>query len=153
MSASPVRVSQSSHAGFGPISDIRSDPAQYPESAHHRLGKGERGRNRRWKATARMVTGELGSAVDKNGRRREPCRQQVSPNLRQLAPTRPVGGPVDGLEQRFEKNELFGDDDDHAVGQRYGYYLAASFRKSRTAGPAFSGRCVGAIIGVGGFPL
>ena len=29
---------------------------------------------------------------------------------------------ADGLEQRFEKNKLFGDDDDHAFRPPYGYY-------------------------------
>jgi hypothetical protein len=30
----------------------------------------------------------------------------------------------DGLEQRFEKQKLFGDDDDHAFRPPYGYYWA-----------------------------
>ncbi|WP_237229867.1 MULTISPECIES: hypothetical protein [unclassified Sphingobium] len=29
---------------------------------------------------------------------------------------------ADGLEQRFEKNKLFGDDNDHAFRPPYGYY-------------------------------
>jgi len=29
---------------------------------------------------------------------------------------------ADGREQRFEKNKLFGDDDDHAFRPPYGYY-------------------------------
>lgn len=29
---------------------------------------------------------------------------------------------AEGLEQRFEKNKLFGDDDDHAFRPPYGYY-------------------------------
>lgn len=29
---------------------------------------------------------------------------------------------ADGLEQRFEKQKLFGDDDDHAFRPPYGYY-------------------------------
>lgn len=29
---------------------------------------------------------------------------------------------ADGLEQRFEKNKLFGDDDDHAFRPPYGHY-------------------------------
>jgi hypothetical protein len=40
---------------------------------------------------------------------------------RRLAPREAALSP-DGLEQRFEKNKLFGDDDDHAFRPPYGYY-------------------------------
>lgn len=40
---------------------------------------------------------------------------------RQLA-SREAALSADGLEQRFEKNKLFGDDDDHAFRPPYGYY-------------------------------
>lgn len=40
---------------------------------------------------------------------------------RRLA-SREAGFFAEGLEQRFEKQKLFGDDDDHAFRPRYGHY-------------------------------